>query len=79
MAALLLSRLVFILGITNLISLALVVLSCRCMLNHYFSKKLWASPLYQKFYSYHCWYWRIFFASILLHITLALIVYGIPF
>ncbi|MBS3118502.1 hypothetical protein J4417_02355 [Candidatus Woesearchaeota archaeon] len=79
MVALLLPKLVFILGITNLISLVLVSLSCRCMLNHHFSKKLWASPFYQKFYSYHCWYWKIFFASVLLHAALALYTYGIPF
>ncbi|HLC80534.1 MAG TPA: hypothetical protein VJG31_02070 [Candidatus Nanoarchaeia archaeon] len=79
MVASLLPKLVFILGITNLISLALVSLSCRCMLNHHFSKKLWAGQFYQKFYSYHCWYWKIFFVSVLLHVTLALIVYGIPF
>ncbi len=79
MATSFLPGLVFILGITNIVYLALVSLSCRCMLNYHLSKKLWASPFYQKFYSYHCWYWRIFFVSVLLHATLALIVYGIPF
>lgn len=73
----LLAQLVFILGITNLVSLLLVLFSCRCMLGT-FVNKLWKYEGYRKFYSLHCYFWWLFVISVILHAVLAIVVYGIP-
>ncbi|MBI2662442.1 hypothetical protein HYX11_03205 [Candidatus Woesearchaeota archaeon] len=74
----LLPTLIFFLGLSNLLFLILVLLSCRCMLGT-FVRKLWQYQWYQKFYSKHCYYWWGFTLSVFLHATLALYFYGIPF
>jgi len=70
---------IFILGITNALSLLLVLFSCRCVMRKtYFVRLIERSRLYEKFYNYHCYYWWIFIISVILHATLALYAYGIP-
>jgi len=64
-------KLVFVLGITNMVFGLLVLFSCRCMLGT-FVKKLYNYNWYRKFYKYHCYYWWIFFVSVFLHSFLAL-------
>lgn len=70
------ARLVFILGITNIIGLLLVVFSCRCMLG--LRGGLGQSRRYMRFYRYHCYYWWLFIISVLLHSLVAIGVYGVP-
>jgi len=72
------AKLVFLLGITNIISLLLVALSCRCVGGARLSKALWKFSWYKRFYNLHCWYWRFFIASVLLHAVLAVYVFGNP-
>ncbi len=71
-------RLIFILGIINIVGFVLVLLSCRCIMGAKLAKGLWQSELYKKFYSKHCYYWWLFLASVLLHTTLAFLVFGLP-
>ncbi len=66
-------RLIFILGITNIIGLLLVLLSCRCI----GSARLFRHGWYKKFYNLHCYFWLLFIGSVLLHTTLAFLVFGI--
>jgi len=73
-----LAQIVFILGITNIISLFFVLLSCRCMLGT-FVNKLWKYEWYKKFYSLHCYFWWIFIISVIFHAVLAIITFGNPF
>ncbi|MEK6885925.1 MAG: hypothetical protein AABX17_03090 [Nanoarchaeota archaeon] len=79
LSALLLTRLIFILGITNIISLLVVMSTCRCMGTHKLTLKLYEYKWYQKFYSYHCYYWYVFILSVILHVIFAMILIGIPF
>ena len=70
---------VFILGITNVVSIIMVMFSCRCVMNKtYFINLINRSKVYGKFYNYHCYYWWIFIISVILHAAFALYVYGIP-
>jgi len=55
----------FIAGITNLIFLLLVLVSCRCVGIWKFSTNWLNSEKYQKFYKYHCLYWYGFIISVL--------------
>ena len=76
---LLAARLSYVLGITNLVSMALVVLSCRCLMGIDFVKTMQQYSWYRKFYNKHCYYWWIFFASVLFHAVLSITAYGNPF
>jgi hypothetical protein len=71
-------KLVYILGITNLIGLALVLLSCRCTLGLN-SDKFSNSKFYMAIYKYHCYYWWLFIASVIAHAIIAFISFGNPF
>ena len=72
------ARLILILGIINLVSGLLVLFSCRCIPG----LKITGNPMqhkgYQRFYKYHCYYWWIFWISVMIHAALALAYYGIP-
>jgi len=72
-------KLVYLLGITNVISFLLVALTCRCMIGVKFVNDMLKKPWYRWLFDHHCWYWRLFFLSVIIHITLALLVFGIPF
>ena len=73
-------KIVFILGITNILSILLVFLSCRCLIGIKFVNKMWQKyNWYKKFYSKHCYFWWIFIISVLLHAIFAFIIFGNPF
>jgi len=68
-------QILFIAGITNIIFLVMVLLSCRCMVFSKYTQKLLSSKLNK----YHCWYWWGFIASVLVHTVLAFYLFGWPF
>ena len=70
------ARLVFVLGITNIILLLLVFFSCRCVGGRFLRP---GGKWYASFYKAHCVYWVLFFASVILHAVLAVLVFGNPF
>ena len=73
-------QLVFIMGILNLIIGLLLLFSCRCIpILTRLGKKWMDSPLYQKFYRFHCYLWGILCLSVLVHIIFAIGVFGFPF
>lgn len=71
-------KLVFILGITNIVSLLLVFFSCRCLLGVNFFNKMMQRGWYRKFYNKHCYFWWIFFSSVIGHTVLAFLIFGNP-
>jgi len=76
---LLAAKLVFVLGWTNLVGLAMVFLTCRCFIRPKLFAKLVNYNWYKKLYQTHCWWWYLFFGSVAAHALLALGVYGNPF
>ncbi len=72
-------KLLSLLGFTNLLFLLLVISSCRCMGMNKFTMGLMHSPRYLKFFNLHCYFWYCFLASVALHATLAIYLFGIPF
>ena len=72
------TKIVYVLGWTNIIGLVLVLFSCRCIMNIK-PEKLSNSKLYVKFYNYHCYYWWFFIISVLLHAIFAITAFGNPF
>jgi len=72
-------KIVFILGFINLISLLLVLFSCRCLIGVKFVENMWQKyEWYKKFYNKHCYYWWLFIISVLLHTILAFLIFGNP-
>ena len=72
-------KLVYLLGISNLLGLLLVFFSCRCLMGPGLGKLMTRIPNYMKFYSLHCYFWWFFFISVALHAVLAILIYGNPF
>ena len=70
---------VYLLGLSNLVFLFLVLFSCRCFVGTRLYLILLSRPWFKKFYSWHCWYWRGFVLSVLLHTLTAFWIFGIPF
>ncbi len=70
------ARLVFVLGIANIILLLLVFFSCRCVGGRFLRP---GGKWYASFYKAHCVYWVLFFASVILHAVIAVLVFGNPF
>ncbi len=71
-------KIAYILGWTNIIGLALVLLSCRCIMGLKPSS-LSKSKIYMAIYKYHCYYWWFFIVSVLAHAIFAITAVGNPF
>ena len=72
-------RLIFILGIINLVAGTLIFLSCRCIPGLKIGGKLMKYRAYQRFYRYHCHIWKVFWASVFVHAIFGIAYLGIPF
>jgi hypothetical protein len=72
-------RILFILGIVNLVAGLLIFFSCRCLPGSRIGKGLMKHPWYQKFFKLHCYIWWIFWVSVVAHAVLAMIYIGWPF
>jgi len=73
--AILLAKLTYVLGIINIISIMIIFFSCRCLSGR-LAEGLFRYGWFRKFYSYHCYYWRIFIISVLVHAVVAMITFG---
>ncbi len=72
-------KLVFLLGITNIVLLLLVFFSCRCLAGINFINRMFRHKWYRRYYYKHCWFWWFFFASVIAHTILAFLIFGNPF
>jgi hypothetical protein len=69
-------RLLFILGIVNVVTGLLIFFSCRCLPGSRIGGKLMKYQPYQRFYKYHCYIWKVFWPSVIIHALLAIIFIG---
>ena len=72
-------QVIFIAGVTNLIFLVLVLLTCRCIGMWRLTGRLMKNSSFLKIYNYHCWFWYAFIASVLVHTIVAFTQFGWPF
>jgi hypothetical protein len=72
------TQVLFIAGITNLIFLVLVALTCRCITGFKFGIKWLQKSKFKKLYDWHCYYWIGFFVSVIIHTFLAFYLFGWP-
>ncbi|RJQ39888.1 MAG: hypothetical protein C4555_02460 [Dehalococcoidia bacterium] len=73
------ARLIFILGILNLLSLAAIFATCRCLPASRFGKGLMENRFYRKIFKYHCYVWYVLWVSVIVHAFFAIMFAGIPF
>ena len=73
------ARLIFILGIINLVSILLILSTCRCIPGLKIAGKLMQYPAYKRFFKYHCYIWWVFWPSVIVHAIFAIAFLGIPF
>ncbi len=72
-------RLVFILGIVNILSGTILFLSCRCVPGMKFAARWMKNARYLRFYKLHCYLWWIFWPGVIIHAVVAIIFFGMPF
>jgi hypothetical protein len=72
-------RIIFWLGILNAVTAALLLFSCRCVPTMALFKGLMTHPWYKTFFKYHCYVWWVFWTSVIIHVSLAIGVYGINY
>ena len=72
-------RVVFALGIVNLVTGVLLLFSCRCIPGMFWVGRLMKLGWFKRFYRYHCYIWWVFWGSVIVHVTLAILVRGFPF
>jgi len=75
---LLAARVIIALGIVNLVTGLLIFFSCRCLGGSTLGSKLMKHKAYQRFYKYHCYIWRVFWPSVMIHAILAIVFFGWP-
>ena len=73
------ARLIFILGIINLVTAVLVLLTCRCVPGLRITGNLMQYATYRRFFKYHCYYWWVFWLSVVVHAIFAIGFMGLPF
>lgn len=76
--SIIIAKLIFALGILNLVALIFLFVTCRCLPMSKVGKHLMTNPLYKKLYKYHCYLWYVLGVSVIIHAALAIIFYGFP-
>ena len=72
-------KLIFSWGIINLVAVALIFFSCRCIPGSRWAGGLMKYSAYKRFYKYHCYIWWVLLPSVVVHAVLALSFFGVPF
>jgi hypothetical protein len=72
------ARLIFILGVVNLVTGLLVYFSCRCLPGSRIGLRLMRFGPYRSYYRYHCFVWAVFWPSVVVHAFFAIMFYGWP-
>ena len=74
------ARIIFILGISNLLLGLLVLFTCRCIPGlKNIGPGLMQNPIYKSLFKYHCYLWWFFWTSVIVHAVFAIGLVGIPF
>jgi hypothetical protein len=72
-------RILFVLGIVNLVTGLAIFLTCRCLPGAKIGKNLMKRRWFQAVFKYHCYIWWIFWASVIVHTLFAIKYIGWPF
>ena len=73
------ARVIYILGIINIVSGLLVFFSCRCLPGLRMAHNCMQRKNYQRFYKCHCYFWWVFWISVIIHAVFGLAFLSWPF
>lgn len=73
------NKILFIAGFANILFILLILLTCRCLGVSKLSSKLSHYNWYKKLYAKHCYFWWLFFISVIIHTFLAFYLFGFNF
>ena len=73
------TKLVFVLGLTNVTALFLILSTCRCVPGVWRLTRLMNFPWYRRFFTFHCYFWYALGISVGAHAYVAWTTYGFPF
>jgi hypothetical protein len=72
-------KIIFILGIVNIILVLMLFFSCRYIHQLPFGPALMKKPAFQKFFNIHHYIWWVFLVAVIAHGILAIGYFGVPF
>ena len=73
-------KLIFSLGIVNVVLGTLLFFSCRCIpMSAFIGNRLMKYDFYQRFYKMHCFLWPLLWISVIAHAVFAFEFFGNPF
>ncbi len=72
------AKIIFSLGIVNLVTVILLLASCRWLPMARLGKNVMKNRYYKSFYKYHSYLWYVLGVSIVIHASLAIAFYGFP-
>jgi len=72
-------KIVFVTAMINLISVLLVLTTCRCMNMWKLTSSLNKHAWYKRYFRWHCYIWYVFVPSLIIHAIFAIRVMGFPF
>jgi Ni/Fe-hydrogenase subunit HybB-like protein len=73
-------KIIFISAILNVLLLIMLTLSCRCIpVLSRAGNKLMSHKPFQNFYKLHCYFWLVFWISVIVHMVFAIALVGFPF
>jgi hypothetical protein len=78
LSTLIATRVLFSLGIVNLVTGLLIFFSCRCLPGSKLGKPLMKYRWYQRLFKLHCYIWWIFWTSVVVHAIFAIVYIGWP-
>lgn len=70
------AQVIKILGILNITMAVLLFSSCRCIPTSRLFRGIMDRPAYKSYYKYHCYLWYVFWPSVIVHATTAIVVFG---
>ena len=73
------TKLIFVLGLTNLAVFFLILLMCRCVPRPWRLRRLMGLPFYRRLFACHCYFWYALGLSLGAHVYIAWTTYGWPF
>ncbi len=72
-------RVVFVTAMINIVTILLILFSCRCINTWKITSGLMKMAWFKRFFKWHCYVWYVFLPSIIIHVIFALLALGNPF
>ena len=72
------ARIIFALGILNVVTGVLIFFSCRCLPGSRIGKGWMSNGFYKWFFKLHCKIWWVFWISVMIHAVMVFIYLGWP-